>query len=144
MPTCCVVPNCKSRGSTGSDPLFYVCTIKHILCFETRPKYNFKYYNSRFPINDGIRLGKWLLAINRYGFIPKKSSRICNIHFLKTYFVDSPGGSYKLKLKPSTAPSVFPGRPVALSKLLSTFNNIFYACVVNLKKMYIINSFNIQ
>jgi len=78
---------------------------------------------------------KWLLAINRHGFIPKKSSRICNIHFLKTDFVDSPGDSYMLKLKPSTVPSVFPGRPEASSKLLSTFSNIFYAYVVNLKKI---------
>jgi len=89
-------------------------------------------------------LEKWLSAINRHGFIPKKSSRICNIHFLKTNFVDSLGGSYKLKLRPSTIPSVFPGRLVASSKLLSTFNKMFYAYVVYLKKFYIINSFNIQ
>ena len=63
-----------------------------------------------------------MLAINRQGFIPKKSSRICNIHFLKTDFVDSPGGSYKLKLKPNTVPSVFPGRPVASSKSLIIIN----------------------
>ncbi|KAL4136305.1 hypothetical protein QTP88_007853 [Uroleucon formosanum] len=60
-----------------------------------------------------------MLAINRQGFIPKKSSRICNIHFLKTDFVDSPGGSYKLKLKPNTVPSVFPGRPVASTSIFS-------------------------
>ncbi|KAL4091716.1 hypothetical protein QTP88_026364 [Uroleucon formosanum] len=70
-------------------------------------------------INDAIRLEKWMLAINRQGFIPKKSSRICNIHFLKTDFVDSPGGSYKLKLKPNTVPSVFPGRPVASTSIFS-------------------------
>ncbi|XP_025202741.1 THAP domain-containing protein 4-like [Melanaphis sacchari] len=96
MPTCCVVPNCKSRGSTDSDFHFFT-----------------------FPINDGIRLEKWMLAINRQGFIPKKSSRICNIHFLKTDFVNSPGGSYKLKLKPNSVPSVFPGRPVASTSISS-------------------------
>jgi len=88
-----------------------------------------------------IRLEKWLLGINRHGFIPQKSSRICNIHFLKTDFVDSSGGSYKLKFKPSAVPPVFPGRPVVSSKSLSTFKNMF---VDNLQKLNIIYCFNIQ
>ncbi|KAF0703837.1 THAP domain-containing protein 4-like, partial [Aphis craccivora] len=83
MPTCCVVLNCKSRESTDSDFHFFT-----------------------FPINDGIRLEKWMLALNCQGFIPKVKLNI-------------PGGSYKLKLKPNTVPSVFPGRPVASTSISS-------------------------
>uniref|UniRef100_A0A2S2NEE6 THAP domain-containing protein 5 n=1 Tax=Schizaphis graminum TaxID=13262 RepID=A0A2S2NEE6_SCHGA len=107
MPTCYVVPNCKSRGSIDSDFHFFT-----------------------FPINDGIRLEKWMLAINRQGFIPKKSSRICNIHFLKADFVNSPGGIYKLKLKSNTVPSVFPGRPVA-STSISSESPVYQSDVFN-------------
>lgn len=55
-----------------------------------------------------LRTTEWIKAINRKGFKPSTSSRICSDHFMLDDFKDSPGGSYRLYLTDKACPSKFP------------------------------------
>lgn len=55
-----------------------------------------------------LRTTQWMKAINRKGFKPSASSRICSDHFTLNDFKNSPGGSYRLYLTDKSCPSIFP------------------------------------
>lgn len=62
----------------------------------------------RFPLKNELRTTEWMKAINRKGFKPLASSRICSDHFTLNDFKDSPGRSYRLYLTDKLCPSIFP------------------------------------
>jgi len=66
--------------------------------------------NCRFPLKDPNKLQLWVDAVKRKGFNPNNSSRVCSDHFLRSDFVARPGGSYKLKLKDESVPSLLMSR----------------------------------
>lgn len=55
-----------------------------------------------------MRTQQWINAVARKGFIPTSSSRLCSDHFQQDDFKVNPGGSYVIKLKENTVPSIFP------------------------------------
>jgi len=59
-------------------------------------------------LKNELRTTEWMKAINRKGFKPSASSRICSDHFTLNDFKDSPGGSYRFYLTDKSCPSIFP------------------------------------
>ncbi|CAI6356297.1 unnamed protein product [Macrosiphum euphorbiae] len=77
------------------------------VCFN-RLEYGSKIHFFSFPLKNEFRTTEWMKAINRKGFKPSASSRICSDHFTLNDFENSPGGSYHLYLTDKSCPSIFP------------------------------------
>lgn len=47
------------------------------------------YFSLSFPLEDPVRLKKWLKAINKESWTPKKEHRVCSEHFHPNDFQSS-------------------------------------------------------
>ena len=84
MVTSCKAYGCTNRWKTGSGRSFH-----------------------RIPVNKPDLLTKWISAIRRDNWKPKKDMYICSDHFTPDSFLPIKGLGRR-KLKPNAVPSIFP------------------------------------
>ena len=87
MVTSCEAYGCTNRWKTGSGHSFH-----------------------RIPVNKPDLLTKWISAIRRDNWKPKKDMYICSDHFTPDSFLPIKGLGRR-KLKPNAVPSIFPKFP---------------------------------
>ena len=84
MVTSCEAYGCANRWKTGSGRSFH-----------------------RIPVNKPELLTKWISAIRRDNWKPKKDMYICSDHFTPESFLPIKGLGRR-KLKPDAVPNIFP------------------------------------
>ncbi|XP_051170199.1 THAP domain-containing protein 3-like isoform X3 [Leptopilina boulardi] len=61
------------------SPLFHILSLLNVDFQHIVPLFFF--FPPSFPLEDPVRLKKWLQAINKESWTPKKEHRVCSIHF---------------------------------------------------------------
>lgn len=65
------------------------------------------YFSFRFPLNNTELLKKWTTATERKGFVPKKYTTLCSLHFTPNDFHEMLPNSTRKTLKNDAVPTIF-------------------------------------